>query len=112
MNQKNTVQKKVVMDRFAVTKWFSLLMIFVFVGCATITPQGAAMMTPHELCLKYTGNNKHNARIAYVELSRRGQSCDISFYQELNHRKRAEFQRNLNTLQNSLNCLEGNHLCK
>ena len=55
------------MDRFAVTKWFSLLMIFVFVGCATITPQGAAMMTPHELCLKYTGNNKHNARIAYVD---------------------------------------------
>jgi hypothetical protein len=100
------------MVRFTVTQWFFLLMIFVFVGCATITPQGAASMTPHELCLKYTGNNKRNASIAYVELSRRGQSCDIAFYQDLNRRNRAEFQRNLNVLQNSLNCLEGNHLCR
>jgi len=81
-------------------------------GCATITPQGAVMMTPHELCLKYTGNNKHNTRIAYVELSRWGQSCDIVFYQELNYQKRIEFQRNLKALQSSLNCLEGNYLCK
>jgi hypothetical protein len=100
------------MGKITKGKWFFFVMVFSFLGCATITPQTVAMMTPHELCLKYTGNNKYNARIAYAELSRRGQGCDVATYQELNRRKEIEFHRNLSLLQNSLNCLEGNHLCK
>jgi hypothetical protein len=85
---------------------------FLLLGCASITPQTASIMTPHELCLKYVGNNKTNARIAYAELSRRGVECDVANYQKLRHLKQIEFQRNLGKLQNSLNCLEGNYLCQ
>jgi len=31
------------------------VMTISFLGCATLTPQTAAIMTPHELCLKYVG---------------------------------------------------------
>jgi|ETNmetMinimDraft_23_1059889.scaffolds.fasta_scaffold204860_1 hypothetical protein len=96
--------------------WRSILFGFItgilFSGCATLTPETASIMTPHELCLKYTGRNKHNARIAYAELSRQGIECDVAGYQQLNRQKNADFQRNIERLQNSINCLEGNYLCK
>ena len=82
------------------------VMTISFLGCATLTPQTAAIMTPHELCLKYVGNNKNNARTAYAELNRRGIACDVAAYQQLRRQKDAEWWANFRKLQRHVNCLE------
>ena len=87
-----------------------LLIIFLISGCA-ITPQRAAIMTPHELCLKYVGNNTNNARIAYAELNRRGIACDVAAYQQLRRQKDAEWWANFRKLQRHVNCLETGYQC-
>lgn len=93
------------------SRWLVFVMTISFLGCATLTPQTAAIMTPHELCLKYVGNNKRNARTAYAELNRRGIDCDVAAYQQLRRQKDSEWWANFRKLQRHVNCLETGYQC-
>lgn len=63
---------------------FFVISAVLFTGCA-LTPDRAALLTPHELCKTYitpglikqmTGDQ----RIAYAELQRRSIQCDVQAY--------------------------------
>ena len=68
-----------------------------FTGCA-LTPERAALMTPHELCQEYAAPRLIQRlsgvqRVAYAELQKRGIECDVQAYVAAeNERRRRLFE--------------------
>ena len=49
-------------------------------GCAGYTKEEYMTLSPHHVCLAYTGNHAENSKMAYEAMQERGITCDMDAY--------------------------------